>query len=296
MIPTGVAGRPLPEREALVSARRMLAFAAGIGDLSTVLFDDAGPGFAAHPALCVALEWPVLSDTGLLDRLVPVAAERARAVHLVQDSVFHRPLRAGERVRTGGVVAGVWRGTAGVRSACTLQTVGADGRPCVSTRTVAVYRGVDADGDDRLPTEDPLFAVPPRPEGAAPLEVPVAIGPALPHLYTECTGIWNPIHTERRAARAVGLPDVVVHGTATWALAGSAIAAALGGGDATRLRRLRGRFGALVFPGSTLTLHGRHTADAAGTHVHFTLHTPVGEAALADGYALLGPAAGDADA
>jgi acyl dehydratase len=292
MIPTGIVGRSLRAHEARVTPRRMLAFAAGIGDLSTALFDDASEGFVAHPGLCVALEWPVVSDPETLAWSVPVAAERTRAVHLVQDSVFHQPLRAGDRVSTTGTVDGVWRGSSGVRSACTLRTIDAEGRARVSTRTIAVYLGVQADGDDRPAAEDPVLAVPALPAGAESLQIPIPIEPTLPHRYSECTGIWNPIHTERRAARAAGLPDIVVHGTATWALAGSALVGALGDGDATSLRRLRGRFGALVFPGSVLNLRARHHGDERGTHVHFSVHTPNGDAAIADGYALLCTAPG----
>ena len=38
------------------------------------------------------------------------------------------------------------------------------------------------------------------------------------HVYTECARIWNPIHTDVAYARAAGLPDIILHGTATLAL------------------------------------------------------------------------------
>ena len=51
--------------------------------------------------------------------------------------------------------------------------------------------------------------------------------------------------------------------------------------------RLRGRFGALVFPGSRLLLKARSLRDPNGSHVHFEVTTPSGEAAIAEGYAFL---------
>ena len=279
-------GLPLPAREAEVTPRLMLAFAAGIGDLSEPVFDDAAPGFMAHPALCVALEWPVVSAPAVA-AMVPDPADRLRAVHLVQDSTFHRPVRAHTRVITSGLVTGAWRGNSGVRSACTLRTADTDGRLLVTSRSMAVYRGVQASGDDR-PSNDEA-PVPDAPARGTPPDVEAAldIDAALPHRYTECSGIWNPIHTERRVARAAGLPDIVVHGTATWALAGSALVARVAGGDPSRLARLRGRFGALVFPGSRLTLRATVQSEGGDSHVHFTVFTPQGEAAIADGYALV---------
>ena len=47
----------------------------------------------------------------------------------------------------------------------------------------------------------------------------VPISSTLAHVYTECARIWNPIHTDRAVARAAGLPDIILHGTATLALA-----------------------------------------------------------------------------
>lgn len=294
MIDTAIVGLPLASRETRVSARQMLAYAAGIGDTSPAVFDDAAPGFMAHPALCVALEWPVVSDPATTATLVPDAADRMRAVHLVQDSTFHRPIRAGDRLVTSGTVNGAWRGAGGTRTACLLRTTDSAGTPVVTTRTVAVYRGVEASGPDSpAANDDPI---PPAPADGTghDFELTLETDPALPHRYTECSGIWNPIHTERRVARAAGLPDIVLHGTATWALAGSAIIARLAGGDPGRLRRLRGRFAALVFPGQRLTLRARTRLDAAGCHVHFSVLVPSGESALADGYAVVtGPARPD---
>src|SRR5215831_17990681 len=75
------------------------------------------------------------------------------------------------------------------------------------------------------------LARPPRRRGAASqprngarewsAELPVA--PTLAHVYSECARIWNAIHTDRAAALAAGLPDIILHGTATLALAVSAV-------------------------------------------------------------------------
>ena len=64
----------------------------------------------------------------------------------------------------------------------------------------------------------------------------VPIAREMPHAYTECASIWNPIHTERAVALGAGLPDIILHGTATWALAGRELIRKRAGGDPTRLR------------------------------------------------------------
>ena len=39
------------------------------------------------------------------------------------------------------------------------------------------------------------------------------------HVYTEGARIWNPIHTDAAVAARAGLPGIILHGTATLALA-----------------------------------------------------------------------------
>ena len=43
------------------------------------------------------------------------------------------------------------------------------------------------------------------------------------HVYTECARIFNPIHTDVAVAEASGLPGPILHGTATLAMAVSAV-------------------------------------------------------------------------
>ena len=59
-----------------VSVRRVLAYAAGIGDTSAAVFDDLGE-IVAPPAFCVALEWPAISQPAARELLGAERAERA---------------------------------------------------------------------------------------------------------------------------------------------------------------------------------------------------------------------------
>jgi hypothetical protein len=100
-------------------------------------------------------------------------------------------------------------------------------------------------------------------------------------VYTECSGIWNPIHSERGAALDAGLPGIIMHGTAIWALAGRELVRQYGG-DPDRLVRLRARFRAPVIPGTSVTL--RHGSDTSGHDVYFTMQLEEGRIAVSDSY------------
>ncbi len=171
----------------------------------------------------------------------------------------------------------------------------------------SIYRGVGLEAlpvtEGEEPIQDdgeppPLLAVPRPSVGSGGVHmVAIAIPREMPHVYTECAAIWNPIHTERRVALAAGLPDIILHGTATWALAGQHILRHYADGDSRRLLRLRGRFRAMVVPGTTITLEHWPREPAAtgaepGSVVGFVVRNQDGDEAISDGAAVIAPKSG----
>jgi acyl dehydratase len=247
-------GAELGSRVTTVTARQVLAYAAGLGVDDPRTLDDTDTGLAALPQWCVSLEWPVVSSPDARRILGLEPEETPRGVHVGQDSTFHAPIRPGATVRSSGRLASVRSTSAGALVRVLLETVDeASGKPLVSTWSSSIYRGVAVAGPDRAiaaPPEVPGAGA--QALGASAEEIVFPARRGFAHVYSECAAIWNPIHTERAVALRVGLPDIILHGTATWALAGLAVTARRAGGDASRLRRLAGRFAAPVLPDSVL--------------------------------------------
>lgn len=82
-----------------------------------------------------------------------------------------------------------------------------------------------------------------------------------------------------------GLPDIILHGTATWALAAGHLIQRCAQAEPMRLQRFIGRFSAMVIPGSTVTLE---YGDAAGQTVSYSVCNAEGEPAISHGIAVLG--------
>ncbi len=77
----------------------------------------------------------------------------------------------------------------------------------------------------------------------------------LPHRYAGASGDFNPIHIDPEFARAVGLPQNILHGL--WGMAQVARASvAAAGGDPRSLRRLSVQFRGMGFPEQELTVSG----------------------------------------
>jgi acyl dehydratase len=277
-------GADLGTREFDVTPRNLLAYAAALGATDLQTFDDAAEGFAGLPQFCVVAEWPWASDPAMRGHLGLSVEESRRALHVGQDSVFQRPIRAGTRLRVSGRLVDVRPVRTGALTVSRIEL--ADARTnegCVTSWTTALFPGVQVEGDRATTEARPGLPFDAR-DIAAGEPVEVAIPREAPHIYTECSGIWNPIHTERRVALAMGLPDIVLHGTATWAIAGRELVRLYAAGDATRLRRLAGDFRAMVIPGTTIRIeHG--AAATSPTIIRFTVFNSAGETAIADGLA-----------
>ncbi len=263
-----------------VSVRDTMAYAAGVEDGNPRYLDDLSD-VVAPPAFCSSLEWPA---TIRLRQALDLSREEAlRGVHASQDSTFHAPIRPGERVRTTGRLVHVRETRAGAFVLVRFEIVAdATDEPRTTTHAGFLYRGVPVEGDSEV-GEAPEIDSLPLPEKTETRTMHGRREAA--HVYTECARIWNPIHTEREVARAAGLPDIILHGTALWAIVAREVIDRWGGGEPSRLRRLSGRFRAMVIPGTSIALEHAEPDDEG--RVSFVLHNAEGAPAIADGLAVL---------
>lgn len=254
-----------------VTPRRALAFRAVLAPDDAEALDDADGPLAMLPMQVVAPEW-VLALESRADPAQTLSADEARrGVHAVQDTRFLRPVLAGESLTVTAELVSVRSSRAGAVATTVYESrVGAE-VVAVST-SVSVLRGVAVEGADAGTIDDEAW----------PAFTPTTAGPTLiatprgfPHLYSECAEIWNPIHTERAVALAAGLPDILIHGTALWALAGLRTAP-----PGSRITRLAARFRSPAWAGEDMLLAA---GEAVGAATPFRLNAPDGRV-LTEGF------------
>jgi acyl dehydratase len=280
-IHSAAAGCNVEPYEVDVDVRKCLAYAAGLGETADVYFDDARPGgIVAPPAMVVSLEWPATRDIRTMPEFGASPEERRRGVHAAQDTRFHRLIRSGERIRVTGRIVAIKRIKPGTLTMTRIDLSTVAGERVATTYTTGITRGVEVEGEDRVIEEAPEW----RDETVIGdwIETVIPISRELPHVYTECADIWNPIHTERAVALAAGLPDIILHGTCTWALAVREVVAVCLGGDPLRLARFSGRFTGMVIPGTEITV--RYAATDSGAQ--YEVIAADGSKAISDGRAL----------
>ena len=238
-ISSDIVGLETGPDEVQVDKRWLMAYSAGLGE-------TAYP----HALFPVCYEWPANRK---LREATGLQALNAQLVHAQHDLTIHREPGAETLFVSGKVVAASQR-RPGTFVVLRMETRSASGEKVSTTDYGMLYRGVTLEGGDRS-----IAAVddPPRSEKklASVGEIPVAATAA--HVYTECGRIWNPIHTDVEYARAAGLPDIILHGTATLAFSVSVLSKRVG-----KPKRIRCRFAGMVLMPSTLTVRASRDGDA----------------------------------
>ena len=231
-----------------IDARWLMAYAAGLGETDPRYFDTLSAGGPiAHPIFPVCYEWPVA--VALRNATIP-ADLQAQSVHATHHLTIHRPLRAGDMLRTTARVIEVAARRSGTEVVSRFETIDARGDPVTTTDYGSVYRDVALVGaPHRDSRADGLWSRPkelPASDGTAGWTEQVEVGGHAAWIYTECARIWNPIHTDIAVAQRAGLSAPILHGTATLALAVSRIVTRELSGDASRVRQIHVRFTGMV--------------------------------------------------
>lgn len=271
-----------------------MAYAAALGDTIPCYMDTRDADrLVAHPIFPVCFEWPLIIGS----RIQPEASglkpdEARRGVHATHDLFVHRLVRPPEKLHTRMTIIGVEQRKPGAYQVARLDTVDEAGATVCTSYYGSILRGVAVEGGDRkadAPRAPDLYSA-----GRVPIanfHIPISAG--LAHVYTECARIWNPIHTDAAVAASAGLPQIILHGTATLALVVSRIVESEADEDPRRVARVSGRFGAMVTMPSELTLRILlHETGADGTGIHFEVLNSAGEPAIRSGYVGLRPANG----
>jgi acyl dehydratase len=102
--------------------------------------------------------------------------------------------------------------------------------------------------------------------GDAITELKVTPDKYLPHRYAGASGDFNPIHIDPEFAKAVGLPNTILHGLYMMGLVARS-ATDLAGGDPKALKRLSVQFRGMGAPETEIVVSGTVKSADGGTMV-----------------------------
>ena len=189
-----------------------------------------------------------------MPRSVPpeILASAAGGVHGEHDILLHRPIVAGEPLRTW--VEGQGCRPVGRNAMVTLRYATVDARDQVVAEqwwsTVFLGTSCERIGE---PAPDHGFPEEARSQPVGTYEVEV--DPDMAHRYASLSGDWSAHHFDVEAARRSGSDRPFLHGLCTMALCAQGVVQLVADGDHERLRRVAVRFAAPMPIGEQLRLN-----------------------------------------
>jgi acyl dehydratase len=226
--------------------------------------------------LCQPIGWTADPETGI---------DRTGVVHGEQGFTIHRRLPVeGELRSTTRVVEVVDKGAGKGALILTETRVYGDGEAAplaTLASTTFARRDGGFGGPSRSPHEPHRL-----PERDPDLVDDWPVIPQLALIY-RLSGDYNPLHADPDYAARAGFRQPILHGRATFGIAGIALLRRVCGWDPARLVSMQARFSSPVYPGDTI----RTAIWLDGTQVSFRCTVPArGVTVLDHGRAVLGPA------
>jgi acyl dehydratase len=273
------------ELDVQYGARDCIIYALGIG----IGMDptDAGQlrflyekGLQAFPTMAGVLGWMgrALStdpEFGIDERSVVAAEQRI---------TLHRPLAVEGRLKSRPRVKEVIdKGAGGGAVILVERTLHAEDGSLVATVENSTFaRGHGGFGGKVSASPE----VHPVPGGAPDISCDLSTPPNLAILY-RLNGDTNPLHIDPERAKAAGFPKPILHGMATYGIAGHALMRSVANYEPARFRSMEARFVKPVFPGDTL----RTEMWVKGEEVSFRCRVPERDVVVLDhGLARVRPA------
>lgn len=269
--------------------RDAMNYAAAIFDGNPLFFDDEQDGgVAVHPMFSVAVTWPIVEHLAQYLDPADIALEvLLNQVHYTEHLIFHRQIRPDEKLTINGKIMAILPHRAGTHIVVRFQALDQRQQPVFTEFNGAMLRGVQCRGAGQKEENCPII---PDDRDVRQLrwEKKITIDPLLPFIYDGCTNIVFPIHTSKKFAHQVGLPDIILQGTATLALAVRELIRREAESRPLRLKEIYCRFSGMVLPGSDITLqvYGALAGQKSGRR-YFDVLNQTGEKVLSHGYALI---------
>ncbi len=259
-------------------------YAAAVEADNPLYFDDTSQeGIAAHPLFPAALTWPMIQNIGdFIDTPDFPKEIFLTQVHYTEHIEVRRQIIPGETLAISGEFAAILPHRAGTHGIIRFDARDSSGETVFTEYIGAMFRGVEC-GDEGAGTGNtPVISIPE--ELTETKKSTRRIHRLRPFLYDGCSEIVFPIHTSEKFARQVGLPGIILQGTATLAFAMNEVIENHCGRDPRRIKSLGCRFTGMVLPGTEITI-SLYQKNGTPEMIYFEVLNSESKKAISGGYA-----------
>jgi hypothetical protein len=236
-----------------VSDRQISNYAASIFDENQIYYKkEHGKEMVAHPIFPVRISWKIIEkinqqwETDLPGNILD------NLVHQSEYLEIHRLLKPGDKLSITGEIIALLPHKRGTKITIKFDYYDQENQIVLSEFLGAIIFGSKC--SDRGKTTQAL-PVTEKIEQDSPLwEEKIAVSRVAPFLYDGCNEIVYPIHTDQGYARSMGLPDIILQGTATLAMSVSTVIRKELNKNPQRIKMVSGKFTDIVVPPNQLSV------------------------------------------
>lgn len=272
--PAAITALDFGQPEQAYVGRDAIIYALGVG-LGSDPLDRADLAFLDERALSVLPTFAVtLCSPGMWVVDPALGIDYVKLVHFAQSADFFHALPPKARVRGEAKVVSLTDRGEGRGAVLVLERRifdADDGKLYCRLHQTLLLRGNGGFGGPPTPRNDVTL-----PEGEPELVARFATSPRAALIY-RLSGDWNPLHFDPAVATKAGFPRPILHGLASYGIAGAAVSRAMGH-DPVKLARLGCRFSGIVLPGDELEFRIWRLGDGTA---RFSAH--VGDRKVLDG-------------
>jgi len=280
---------PLKEHKVQVDWRSIMNYAAAINDDNPIYFNDESEnGIVAHPMFPVAVSWPIMENLSnyINSENFPIRVFTT-IVHYYEHLKIYRLIRPDDEIKINGKITAILPHRAGTHVTLRLDAVDKKNNPVFTEYIGGMLRGVkcvgEGKGEESLPMRTIL-----KSDDEPIWKRNVYIDKLRSFVYDGCTDIVFPIHTSKKFAHFVGLPDIILQGTATLAFAVKEIINVESERDPNRVREIACNFSGMVYPDSNISIHVKKKKETGNSkEIFFEVYNHENKKAIRNGYILL---------
>ena len=236
-----------------VTDRQISNYAASIFDENDIYYKKKqGKEMVAHPLFPVRISWKIIENINqqwgtelpgnILDNLV----------HQSEYLEIHRLLKPGDKLSITGEIIALLPHKQGSKITIKFDYYDQNNQKVLSEFLGAIMFGCKCSDPGKTTQALPVTAII---EQDTPLwEEKIAVSRVAPFLYDGCNEIVYPIHTDQGYAKSVGLPDIILQGTATLAMSVSTLIRKELNNNPQRVKVVSGKFTGIVVPPNRLSV------------------------------------------
>ncbi len=254
-IETKYVGTPLKDYHVKIHWRDTMNYAASLQDNNPYYFDDERKaGIVVPPMYAVAVTWPIIENIRdfMMGKKLPYRV-LSSIVHYSEHLIIHRLMKPGDDLTIKGKIVAMLPHQAGTHIIMCFEAYDKNNAPVFKEYMGGMLRGVEcmgeAKGIENLPTipqenisDNSIW------------KESLKIDKLQTFIYDGCSRIYFPIHTSKKFAHMVGLPDIILQGTATLAYAVREITNKEANGNPENIKEIACNFSGMVMPGTNIEI------------------------------------------